>query len=162
MPGTHVYLMPVDGGAPQRLTWQHNGARTLGWTPDGRVLFRSALENTCRPISKLFTVSTAGTMPEKLPIPFGVLGSYSPDGRKLAYCPGGNEEYYWKRYKGGQHQEIWLYDFDQNQFRRLTDYVGKNSYPMWVGDRIYFVSDAIPKGSPISIASMWPAAKPSP
>jgi tricorn protease len=139
--GTHVYVMPADGGVPKRLTWQHNGAQALGWTPDGRVVFRAAPENTYRPIPKLFTVSAKGEMPLPLPVPNGVLCSFSPDGKKMAYCPRGNEEYYWKRYKGGQYQEIWQYDFEGNKFKRLTDYVGKNSYPMWVGDKLYFVSD---------------------
>src|SRR5690349_3674781 len=35
-----VYTMPVDGGLPQRRTWDA-GAVVAGWTPDGRVLFRT-------------------------------------------------------------------------------------------------------------------------
>ncbi len=139
--GCNVYLMPIQGGAPQRLTWQHPVSSVLGWTPDGRIIFRAALENTYRGITKLYTVSVKGEMPEELPVPTGVLCSFTPDGKRMAYCPRGNEEYYWKRYKGGQHQEIWSYDFAGKKFQKLTDYVGKNSYPMWVGNRIYFVSD---------------------
>ena len=70
-----------------------------------------------------------------------MLCSYSPDGKRLAYNRRGNEEYYWKRYKGGQYTDIWLYDFTSRQFTPLTDYVGKNAYPMWIGNRMFFVSD---------------------
>lgn len=139
--GANVYVMPADGGAPRRLTWEHPTAQVIGWTPDHRVLFRSAVENTYRPIPKLFAVSTNATLPEKLPVPAGVQGSISADGGKLAYNPRGNEEYYWKRYKGGQYQEIWMYEFGSRNFKRVTDYAGKNSYPMWVGPKLYFVSD---------------------
>src|SRR5438093_9245327 len=33
--GTEVYVMPVEGGAPRRLTYDAAGVRVLGWTPDG-------------------------------------------------------------------------------------------------------------------------------
>jgi len=140
--GNSVYLIPADGGVPRRLTWQHSDARVVTWTPDGKkVVYRSGFENLYRPIVKLFAVATDGAWPEKLPVPRGVLASYSPDGGKLAYCPRGNEEYYWKRYKGGQYQDIWMYDFTAKSYTKLTDYVGKNSYPMWIGNKLYFTSD---------------------
>jgi tricorn protease len=139
--GSNVYLIPIDGGTPKRLTFGPS-AQVVTWTPDGKkVVFRSSFENTFRPIAKLYAVSTDGTLPDKLPVPRGVLCTFSPDGRKMAYNNRGREEYYWKRYKGGQYQEIWLYDFDRNEHARLTDYVGKNSYPMWIGGKIFFVSD---------------------
>ncbi len=34
-----------------------------------------------------------------------------------------------------------MYDFKANTYTPLTDYVGKNAYPMWIGNRLYFVSD---------------------
>ncbi len=139
--GPNVYLMPFDGGAPKRLTYGPS-AQAVSWTPDGtRVVFRSSFENTFRPITKLYSVSLDGSMPERLPIPRGTLCTFSPDGTKMAFNNRGREEYYWKRYKGGQYPEIWLYDFDARTFEKLTDYVGKNSYPMWIGGGMYFVSD---------------------
>src|SRR5438128_2048643 len=40
--GTDVYVMPVEGGAPRRLTYDPYGAEMVAWTPDGsRILFRS-------------------------------------------------------------------------------------------------------------------------
>ena len=36
-----VYTMPVEGGLPQRRTWDGK-AVVAGWTPDGRVLVRTA------------------------------------------------------------------------------------------------------------------------
>jgi tricorn protease-like protein len=59
----------------------------------------------------------------------------------MAYCPGGNEEYYWKRYKGGQYPDIWMADFETGKFTPVTDYVGRNAYPMWIADTLYFSSD---------------------
>ena len=146
-----VYLMPMAGGVPKRLTYTGN-AQPVTWTPDGkRIVFRSGFASTFRPLPRLYAVSPAGELPEPLPPERGVLAQYSPDGTKLAYNRRGNEEYYWKRYKGGEHQDIWLYDFAAKSYTPLTDYVGKNSYPMWAGDGLLFVTDRASKG----VANLW-------
>ena len=55
-----VYVMPVDGGSPTRLTFHPGPDVALGWTPDGRtVLFRS---RRAQPLGRweLWRVSSAG------------------------------------------------------------------------------------------------------
>ncbi|MCX6551663.1 MAG: PDZ domain-containing protein, partial [Acidobacteria bacterium] len=137
-----IYVMPTAGGVPKRVTFMGAGAQTIGWTPDGlKIVFRSSHENTFRPITKLYTVTPDGALPEQMPMERGILCSFSPDGSKLVYNRRGNEEYYWKRYKGGQYTDIWLYDAKAGSYAPLTDYVGKNAYPMWIGNKVYFVSD---------------------
>jgi len=137
-----VYLMPAEGGAPVRLTYTPGFALVVGWTPDGeRVVFRSMYENIIGRDPNLYSVSIRGGPPERLPLDRGVLLSYAPDGKKFLYARRGDEEYYWKRYKGGRYMDIWLYDGLAKTYTPVTDYVGKNSYPMWIGDTMYFVSD---------------------
>ena len=41
----------------------------------------------------------------------------SPPTARIVYNRRGNEEYYWKRYKGGQYQDIWLADLREGSFR---------------------------------------------
>ncbi len=140
--GPAIYVMPATGGAPKRVTFAGSAVQPITWTPDGKkIVFRSQHENTFRPIMKLYTVSPSGELPQQMPMERGILCSFSPDGTRLAYNRRGTEEYYWKRYKGGQYTDIWLYDFKANSFSALTDYVGKNAYPMWIGNKLYFVSD---------------------
>ncbi|HVP89884.1 MAG TPA: S41 family peptidase [Terriglobales bacterium] len=137
-----VYLMPAEGGAPVRLTYSPGGAQVVAWTPDGsKVVFRSMMENFIGRDPNLYSVSVKGGAPERLPLDRGVLISYVSGEDKFLYCRRGNEEYYWKRYKGGQYQDIWLYDGAARTYTPVTDYVGKNSYPMWAGGLMYFVSD---------------------
>ncbi len=137
-----VYVIPSAGGEPRRLTYVPGGANVLGWTPDGKqIVFSSYFEVFIRRDPKLYFVSVNGSAPDPLPLDRGVLCSFSADGSKLLYCRKGNPEYQWKRYKGGQHQDIWMYDFTSNQFTAISDYVGKNSYPMWYGDDMVFASD---------------------
>jgi tricorn protease len=137
-----LYLIPIEGGPPRRVTWHGTGAQAVAWSPDGKkIIYRAAIEANYRSIVRLYSVSPDGELPEPLPIERGILCSYSPDGTKLIYNRRGNEEYYWKRYKGGQYTDVWQYDFTTKRFTPLTDYVGKNAYPMWIGSRMYFVSD---------------------
>jgi tricorn protease len=140
--GRNVYLIPAEGGAPKRLTWRGN-AQVLGWTPDSKqVLFSAALEFDQRPIARLYTVNLEGHEPAALPVPKGTQGAFSADGTKLLYNPKGNEDYYWKRYKGGQYPELWQADLKTKTYTKLTDYVGKNAYPLWTATgQVFFVSD---------------------
>jgi tricorn protease len=137
-----VYLIPSEGGVPTRLTYIPGSAQTVCWTPDGeRIVFRSGFEQSVIRDPNLYSVSRTGSAPERFPLERGVLCSFSADGRSILYSRKGQEEYYWKRYKGGRYQDIWRYDFTTNTFTPLSDYVGKNSYPLWVGNTMVFVSD---------------------
>lgn len=137
-----IYLMPSGGGEPRRLTWQPGFLQTVAWTPDGkRVVFRANTEQFIHRDPQLFSVDLDGSAPERLPIDRGTLCSFSPSGSEMFFTRKGNEEYQWKRYKGGQHTDIWHYDFTSRRFTPVSDYIGKNAYPMWIGEKLYFVSD---------------------
>jgi tricorn protease len=137
-----IYLISAGGGEPRRLTWQPGNLQAVAWTPDGqRVVFRADTEQFIHRDPNLYAVGLDGTIPERLPIDRGTLCSFSADGSQMFFTRKGNEEYQWKRYKGGQHTDLWHYDFKSRRFTPVSDYVGKNAYPMWIGDALYFVSD---------------------
>ncbi|RPI05831.1 MAG: hypothetical protein EHM64_05195 [Ignavibacteriae bacterium] len=137
-----IYTMPAEGGTPTRLTYAIGAHQSIGWTPDGeKVIFRSYMDNVIGRTTNLYVVSKNGSAPERFPIDRGTLCSFSSDGKKMVYVRKGNEEYNWKGYKGGEYTDIWLYDFETKSFTPITDYVGKNAYPMWIGNAMYFVSD---------------------
>lgn len=138
-----IYVMPSGGGAPTRITYNPGGDETVTWTPDGkRVVFRSYWENFITRDPNLYFVDKDGSAPDRFPIDRGVDCSFSPDGNKMVYVRKGPEAYYWKRYKGGWHSDIWMYDFKSNQFTPISSYVGVNAYPMWIGNEMYFVCDS--------------------
>src|SRR5512143_2391813 len=148
-----VWAMPADGGAPTRLTWPPLGGQVVAWTPDSRfVVFRSrwGVPPAARD-QKLYEVALDATMPEPLPIDRGQSISFSGDGTKAVYVRKGNEDYYWKRYRGGQYPDVWMADLAARSFKPVTDYVGRNVYPMWIGDTMFFNSDRAPDG----ITNLW-------
>ncbi len=138
-----VYLMPAEGGTPKRLTYLPGGGTPVGWTPDSRsVVFRSVFGRG--PVArdpKLYKVSVEGGVPESLPIERGVQAGFSEDGQRMLYVRKGSPDNYWKRYKGGQYPDIWMADLSSGSFTPVTDYVGRNTYPMWIGNTMYFASD---------------------
>ena len=147
-----VYLMSVEGGNPVRLTYTSDIPNlpermgpdkiVMGWHPDGnRILFRSRHESFNAWIGHLYLISKDGGMPEKLPLPRGGFASFSPDGQKLAYNRVFREYRTWKRYRGGQADEIWIYDFKTKKTEAITSNDAQDIIPMWYMDKIYFLSD---------------------
>jgi tricorn protease len=141
--GTNVFIIPSDGGEPKQLTFEASPAVVVGWTPDSQyVIFSSDRSAYSQFYTELFKVSIDARWPEKLPVDRGSLASFSPDGRKMVYVR--HPRMYWwrKRYKGPLNHDLWLYDFGRGTFQQITDYPGKDTWPMWGKDgKIYFVSD---------------------
>jgi tricorn protease len=139
---TDVFVMPAEGGEPKRLTYHPAPDVVLGWHPDGkRILFRSPRASEILRYNKLFLVPIDGGLPEMLPLPMGELSSFSPDGAKLAYNRVATENRTWKRYRGGWHQFISIYDFKNNTYEEVPHTTAADDFPMWYQDSIYFVSD---------------------
>lgn len=147
---TEVYSMPATGGEPVRLTYTGTNSRddlgdrmgpnniVMGWTPDGKnIIYRNRISDSFD--GKLWSVPVEGGMSECLPLPEGGFCSYSPDGKKLAYNRVFREFRTWKYYRGGQADEIWIYD--GKSVKAVTDNEAQDIMPMWIGDEIFFISD---------------------
>ena len=147
-----VYVVSIAGGEPKRLTY-HPGIQpvaerfgpenlVMGWSHDGsKVLFRSRKETMDLWDGRAYFVDVNGGMPEPLPMATAGFTSLSPDGDKVAYCPIARDFRTWKRYKGGMAQDVWIFDLNTFESKKITDWIGTDNMPMWYGDRIYFNSD---------------------
>jgi tricorn protease len=135
---TDVYTMPVDGGLPQRRTWDA-GAVPAGWTPDGRVLYSTSRYSTL-PNRQLVGIDASGGR-EVLPLSQGVQASYTPDGKTLFFTRLQWQGSSTKRYKGGTAENIWRYDTGSEAVPLTADYIGTSRNPMFWDGRVYFVSD---------------------
>ena len=152
-----VYVVPAGGGEPRRLTNHPDTDVAVGWSPDGkRILFRSGREAYSR-FERLLTVGLDGGLPEALPLPMGVQGSFSPDATQLAYVPrwnrrlGAGDAYIAiKQYQGGKTSPIWIAQLADSSVTPLPRGNSNDSNPMWVGDKIYFLSD---RSGPVTLFS---------
>jgi tricorn protease len=150
---TEVYLMPAEGGIPKRLTYTSTLDRdevsdrmgpnniVMGWKDANQILYRSRKDQWNDFKGDLLLVSAEGGLSDPLPLPRGGFCSYSPDGKKLAYNRVFREFRTWKRYRGGQADDIWIYDFDSKQTVNITNNLAQDVFPMWTGNKIYFISD---------------------
>jgi tricorn protease len=143
-----VYVVPAEGGQPRRLTYHPGADQAAGWTPDGkRVLFRSSRTSPLGRATRLFTIPAAGGFPDEVPLPLADSGSYSPDGKRLAYVPFVNHprspgvNVAWKRYKGGRQPYVAVADLADSAVEKLPRKQSNDTCPMWVGDTVYFLSD---------------------
>jgi tricorn protease len=141
---SNVYVVSSAGGAPRRLTFSSGGSEeVVGWTPDsGRVLFRSSASSPSW-FTRLFTISIDGGFPQDLPLPEGVMGSFSPDGQSIAYVPMWNwgTDHGWKHYRGGRTARIWIANLSDSSTESISRDNSNDFDPMWIGDKVYFLSD---------------------
>ncbi|MEV6318249.1 PDZ domain-containing protein [Streptomyces sp. NPDC051776] len=139
-----VHVAPADGGSAKRLThWGSWKTAVRGWTPDGEVLA----------ISTYGQASLRRTWARALPLdgspartlPYGPVGdvAYGPRGAVLLLSATmGREAAAWKRYRGGTAGKLWLDRDGSGEFERLhADLDGNMEFPLWVGDRLAFLSD---------------------
>lgn len=150
---TEVYVMQAGGGVPKRLTYTATLTRddvsdrmgpnniVMTWRDNETVVYRTRRTQWNPFKGNLGLASIKGGVPEELPLPRGGWCSYSPDGKQLAYNRVFREFRTWKRYRGGQADEVWIYDFESKATTKITEDLAQDLFPMWVGRRIYFVSD---------------------
>jgi len=140
-----IYVVPMNGGVPTRVTHHPDVDILCDWTPDGQLLFYTNAQAGLRRQTQLYTVPPTGGLPKKLPVPYGATAAISPDGKWLAYTPHTADFRTWKRYRGGMATDIWLFSLADGKSRRITDWEGTDTIPMWNGQTIYYLSDAGPE-----------------
>ncbi|GAT80351.1 peptidase S41 [Streptomyces sp. F-3] len=137
-----VYVAPVDGGPARRLThWGNWRTQVLGWTPDGKVLVISAHGQASLRRTWAHAVPLDGGPATTLP--YGPVGGVAHGPHTvLLSATMGREAAWWKRYRGGTAGKLWIDREGDGEFVRLHEELDGNlEYPLWVGDRIAFLSD---------------------
>jgi tricorn protease len=151
-----AYVVAASGGVPKRLTYHPGNDEVVGWAVDGKqVLFRST-RNSYSGFYRLFTIGMDGGFPTEVPLPMAFEGSYSPDGTRIAYQPLTQWQRDWKRYRGGQTTPVWIASLADSSIEKLPRENSKDSNPMWIGSKIYFLSD---RNGPTSLFAYDTATK---
>jgi tricorn protease len=142
-----VYVIPTTGGLPKRLTFHSGNDEVVGWSRDSQsVLFRASHGDGAFPnVATLYQIPTSGGPEKPLPVDWGFWGSFSPDGRQLAF---NRHPATWSRqhYRGSYAADLWIADLTRNTYSKLLPDERYNRYwPMWGADnQIYFVGDPLP------------------
>ncbi|MER7685868.1 S41 family peptidase [Streptomyces sp. NPDC097610] len=143
-----VHAAPLEGGPSTRLTyWGSSRTQVRGWTPDGQVLALSTQGQASLRRSWARAVPLDGGPATTLP--YGPVGDvvYGDQGVLLLSAPMGREAAWWKRYRGGTAGKLWIDRAGgdgeaSGEFVRLhEDLDGNLEYPLWVGERVAFLSD---------------------
>lgn len=136
---SEVYVMPAQGGEVHRLTYWGTNSVVVGWNPAGEILFSSNYGRPFMAWHTLYAVNPQGGDPTPLPYGPATAISFGPRGQVVLGRNTGDYALR-KRYRGGTRGMLWI-QADDGHFRRFDRADGNLTSPMWIGDRIYFLSD---------------------
>ena len=136
---SEVYIMPALGGEAKRLTYQGSNVAIIGWDTKGEhILYSSGAGLAFDPW--IWKVHSEGGEPQRLP--------YGPANHIDFSDTGGvvigrltREPARWKRYRGGTAGQLWVDVEGDGQFEPLKPVDSNFTTPMWIDERIYFISD---------------------
>jgi tricorn protease len=138
-----VFVLPRAGGTPRRLTWHPADDVAEGWSADGAsVLVASGRgHHGGSRWRQLYSVRAAGGAAQALLRSKAFRGAVSPDGAVIAYTPTIDNFQTWRRYRGGEMTRIRLTDRAGTQHAEVPGGSGNDTNPIWIGGRLYFLSD---------------------
>ena len=138
-----VYTIPAQGGRPRRLTFLGSDALYVsGWSRDGREIYFTSDAGV--PFVKetlAFAVSSEGGEPRRIPAGHAMAIDVAANGATVL---GRNnlDPARWKRYRGGTAGHLWVDADGSGRFARLcAELDGNLVWPMWLGERVAFLSD---------------------
>ncbi len=136
---SEVYVMPVNGGRPKRITYEEGNPIVYQWTPDGKIIYSTSSYSTI-PNAQLIKINPTEMTSDVIQLSQADQGTYSPTG-SLFFTRLRDQGSHTKRYKGGTAQSLWRFD-GKNEAQPLTsDYPGTSKNPTYYNDRVYFLTD---------------------
>jgi len=137
-----AYEMDANGGPLRRLTWMGSLTQVVGWTPDGStVIVASDFQQPFTGSMQLHSVPADGGVTEPMNLGVARAISFQPAGSGLVLGRNTYDPARWKRYRGGTAGTLWIDRQGDGVFAKLIDLKGNLASPMWIGRRIYFISD---------------------
>ncbi len=137
---SEVYVIPIDGGTPIRLTYFGSPyTEVVGWNGD-KVIVSSDYHRPFSRWTELFEVSLSGGQPTRLP--YGNASAIARHGQITVIGRYTYDLTHWKRYRGGMRGKLWIDRDGNGEFTRFLEQLeGNLTSPCFVGDRVYFISD---------------------
>jgi tricorn protease len=136
-----VYVMPLAGGRPERVTFDGETATVVGWKGNGRIVYATTHFSTL-PDTQLVLVDPRTRRQQLVPLSQARDGSWDASGKTLFFTRWNKQFSSTKRYKGGWAQNVWKFAAGAKEAVPLTGgYSGTSRTPMWHRGRVFFVTD---------------------
>lgn len=140
-----VYIMPIQGGVPKRLSWEGSAQKVWGFGPAGEVIY-SGPSQSGQPITQLYAVDPKTAQRRVLPVGQASDGALSADGKQLYFTRNGLRGDNARQYRGGAIARLWTMDLSGNAEARPLLAEGANDsrplpYRSATGERVAFLSD---------------------
>ena len=137
---SEIYIISSNGGQAKKIT--HIGSnigRIACWKED-RIYFASDYGQAFGRIMELFWVCTKkGGLPVNAQ--YGIAHNISFGNKGVVIGRNTADPARWKRYRGGTAGEIWIDANNDYNFKKLINLKSNAASPMWIKNRIYFLSD---------------------
>jgi len=141
-----VYVMPVSGGVPKRLTYENSVVYIQEWTADGLILYSTNSRVGPPSNFSLKTVNPQTLEVEFIPLADASGGSIDEHGDIIYFTQFGGQIAFdnTNTYRGGMLGKLWRYrlGLDDEATRIAEEHEGSIRRPMVSGDNLYFISDA--------------------
>jgi tricorn protease len=135
---SEIFVLPSEGGEVKRLTYLGSQSYVVGWS-GADVLFSSAAGETF--VSVAYRVNGQGGTPQKIPLGPATSIAISAAGVVIERSSRRSDPSWWKGYRGGTAGKLWIGRDLTSEFKPLAPFQAQLSSPLWVKDRIFFLSD---------------------
>ncbi|MCH2216085.1 MAG: S41 family peptidase [Flavobacteriales bacterium] len=146
-----VFIMDAEGGSPTRLTFHSSGDSPSDFTNDGKMVIYSSsrmdnMESVLFPsgvLSELYSVPVDGGREKQILSTPALSAKYSADGNSiLFYDRKGYEDNYRKHHVSSVTRDVWMYNFPEKKYSKLTEWRGEDREPVWGNEnQVYFTSE---------------------
>lgn len=137
-----IFVIPAEGGVPQRLTYNSNGDLVSGWTIADEIIFSTSREfqQIERP-QEVYSISAQGGTEQRKMDAVGHDPVQSADGRFIAFTRGDLNPIFREDYRGSSNRDVWVYDTKAKTYTRITQFETNDIQPRFGDARtIYFLS----------------------
>jgi len=137
---TEVYVMPISGGLPKRLTYEPAASIPTDWKSATEIAY---VTNQYATLPKLMTLTVNVETGAKslIPLEMAAEGSFSEDGNTYFFVRPTFHNNVTKRYEGGTARQIWKFTSGASEAIKLTkDYKGEDHHPVAHQGKVYFLS----------------------
>ncbi len=143
-----VFIMPAEGGAPTRLTYNSAGDYPYDFTPDNKkVIFGSAREISAnnvrfyspRLFQNLYSVNVGGGRPVLISEAGMENAHFNANGSQIIFQDRkGYEDPWRKHHTSAVTRDIWLMDVNKATYRKLSGFEGEDREPVFSNDGQFF------------------------